>query len=59
MKRLIVSASLLLLFVSLSAFAKEKKSAAQAGVNTDQAIIVGSLILGFWFIGKSIYLIVT
>ena len=26
--------------------------------HTDQAIIVGSLILGFWFIGKSIYLIV-
>jgi hypothetical protein len=27
--------------------------------HTDQVIIVGSLILGFWLIGKSIYLIVT
>jgi Sap, sulfolipid-1-addressing protein len=27
--------------------------------HTDQVIIVGSLILGLWFIGKSIYLIVT
>ena len=27
--------------------------------HTDQAIIAGSLILGFWFIAKSIYLIVT
>ena len=27
--------------------------------HTDQAIIAGGLILGFWFIGKSIYLIVT
>jgi len=28
-------------------------------VHTDQIIIVGSLVLGFWLIGKSIYLIVT
>lgn len=28
-------------------------------VHTDQVIIVESLILGFWLIGKSIYLIVT
>ena len=27
--------------------------------HTDQAIIAGGLILGLWFIGKSIYLIVT
>ncbi len=27
--------------------------------HTDQAIIVGSLILGFWLIGNSLYLIVT
>ena len=27
--------------------------------HTDQVIIIGSLILGFWLIGKSIYLIVT
>jgi hypothetical protein len=27
--------------------------------HTDQAIIVGGLILGLWFIGRSIYLIVT
>ena len=27
--------------------------------HTDQVIIVGSLILGFWLIAKSIYLIVT
>ena len=27
--------------------------------HTDQAIIAGGLILGFWFIAKSIYLIVT
>jgi Sap, sulfolipid-1-addressing protein len=27
--------------------------------HTDQVIILGSLILGFWLIGKSIYLIVT
>ena len=26
--------------------------------HTDQLIIVGSLVLGFWLIGKSIYLIV-
>jgi hypothetical protein len=26
---------------------------------TDQVIIVGSLILGFWLIGNSIYLIVS
>jgi hypothetical protein len=26
---------------------------------TDQVIIVGSLVLGFWLIGSSIYLIVT
>jgi hypothetical protein len=28
------------------------------GAGTDQLIIAGSLILGFWLIGKSIYLIV-
>ena len=28
-------------------------------VHTDQVIIAGSLILGFWLLGKSIYLIVT
>jgi hypothetical protein len=27
--------------------------------HTDQLIIAGSLILGFWLIGKSIYLIVS
>ena len=27
--------------------------------HTDQLIIVGSLVLGFWLIGKSIYLAVT
>jgi threonine/homoserine/homoserine lactone efflux protein len=27
--------------------------------HTDQAIIIGSLVLGFWLIGNSIYLIVT
>jgi hypothetical protein len=27
--------------------------------HTDQAIIIGSLVLGFWLIGKSIYLLVT
>jgi hypothetical protein len=27
--------------------------------HTDQAIILGSLILGFWLIANSIYLIVT
>jgi len=27
--------------------------------HTDQVIIVGSLVLGFWLIGKSIYLVVT
>jgi hypothetical protein len=27
--------------------------------HTDQLIIVGSLVLGFWLIGKSIYLVVT
>jgi hypothetical protein len=27
--------------------------------HTDQAIIIGRLVLGFWLIGKSIYLIVT
>ena len=27
--------------------------------HTDQAIILGSLILGFWLIGNSLYLIVT
>ena len=27
--------------------------------HTDQVIIVGSLILGFWLIAKSIYLVVT
>lgn len=27
--------------------------------HTDQVIIAGGLILGLWFIGKSIYLIVT
>jgi hypothetical protein len=26
---------------------------------TDQVIIVGSLVLGFWLIGNSIYLIVS
>jgi hypothetical protein len=29
------------------------------GAHTDQVIILGSLILGFWLIGDSIYLIVT
>ncbi len=27
--------------------------------HTDQVIIIGSLVLGFWLIGKSVYLIVT
>ena len=27
--------------------------------HTDQVIIVVSLVLGFWLIGKSVYLIVT
>ena len=27
--------------------------------HTDQVIIVGSLLLGFWLIAKSIYLIIT
>ena len=27
--------------------------------HTDQAVVAGSLILGFWLIGKSIYLIIT
>jgi hypothetical protein len=27
--------------------------------HTDQVIIVGSLLIGFWLIGDSIYLIVT
>jgi hypothetical protein len=27
--------------------------------HTDQVIIIGSLILGFWLIGNSIYLVVT
>ena len=27
--------------------------------HTDQVIIVGSLIIGFWLIGDSLYLIVT
>ena len=29
------------------------------GAHTDQVIIAGSLVLGFWLIGKSIYLIIT
>jgi hypothetical protein len=27
--------------------------------NTDQVIIIGALVLGFWLIGNSIYLIVS
>ena len=27
--------------------------------HTDQVIIAGSLVLGFWLIGKSTYLIIT
>jgi hypothetical protein len=27
--------------------------------HTDQAIIIGALVLGFWLVGKSIYSIVT
>jgi hypothetical protein len=30
-----------------------------AGAHTDQVIIVGSLIVGFWLIGKSLYLVVS
>ncbi len=26
--------------------------------HTDQAIIIGSLVVGFWLIGKNVYLIV-
>ncbi len=35
------------------------RSRAWIDTHTDQAIIVGSLILGFWLIGNSLYLIVT
>jgi threonine/homoserine/homoserine lactone efflux protein len=35
------------------------KSRTWMDTHTDQLIIVGSLVLGFWLIGKSIYLVVT
>lgn len=35
------------------------RSRAWIDTHTDQVIIAGSLILGFWLIGNSLYLIVT
>jgi hypothetical protein len=35
------------------------RSPAWVNAHTDQAIIAGSLILGLWLMGNSIYLIVT
>jgi hypothetical protein len=55
-------------YISLELYAGFRPETSQAFLSgikawienhTDQAIIIGSLVLGFWLIGKSIYLLVT
>ena len=55
-------------YISLELYAGFRPEASQAFLSgikawienhTDQAIIIGSLVLGFWLIGNSIYLLVT
>jgi hypothetical protein len=61
----VVATSSYILLELYAGFRPETSQAFLSGIkawienHTDQAIIIGSLVLGFWLIGKSIYLLVT